>query len=62
MQLSGGSWVLPGQCLGNEATKPLASEVSAWKRLSFLHAGDSWVGGGSLLVPVATPRELFVTR
>lgn len=25
-----GPWVLLGQCLGNEATKPLASEVSAW--------------------------------
>lgn len=48
------------QCLGSEATKPLASEVSA---------GDNcpsqcwWLVGGddSLLVPVATPRELLVT-
>lgn len=57
-----GPWVLLGQCLGNEATKPLASEVSAWGRLSLLHAGGSWVGGGSLLVPVAAPQEFLVTR
>lgn len=56
-----GPWVLLGQCLGNEATKPLASEVSAWGRLSLLHAGGSWVGGGLLLVPVAASQEFLVT-
>lgn len=47
---------------GSEATKSLASELSTWGRLSLLRAGGSWEGGGSLLVPVATPRELLVAH
>lgn len=47
------------QCLGSEATKPPGI---CWGRLSLLHAGGSWEGDDSFLVPVATPRELLVTR
>lgn len=48
------------QCLGNEATKALASEVSAG---TIVPSPCWWLVGGdaSLLVPVATPQELLVT-
>lgn len=48
---------LLSKCLGNEATKPLASGV-CWGRLSLLHAGGSWEGDDSwFLWP---PHESFL--
>lgn len=44
--------------LGNKATKPLASEVSAWGWLS-LHTDGSWMCGGSLQF-LWPPHESFL--